>query len=121
MIPPYSGPLEFDVFGFPLLLFGTLVATGVVLGHSLVLRLAAERRVPVEEMRTAAAWALGAGFVGAHVADVAFYHQEKIARDVAQRADQQQLRPEAAEEASSQRQRSDDVCHHVAGDVYFSS
>jgi hypothetical protein len=31
------------------------------------------------------------------------------------------LRPEAAEEVSGQRQRSDDVCHHVAGDVYFSS
>jgi phosphatidylglycerol---prolipoprotein diacylglyceryl transferase len=81
VIPPYSGPQEFWVFGFPFHVFGALVAAGVLLGHALVLRLAAERRVPEGEMRSAAAWAIGAGFAGAHVADVLLYHQEKIARD----------------------------------------
>ncbi len=81
MIPPYSGPQEFLVFGFPFQVFGSLVAAGVLLGHALALRLAAERRIPEAEMRTAAAWAIGAGFVGAHVADVLLYRQDKIARD----------------------------------------
>jgi phosphatidylglycerol:prolipoprotein diacylglycerol transferase len=81
MIPPYSGPQEFSLFGFPLHVFGSLVAAGVLSGHALVIRLAKERRIPEGEMRTAAAWAIGAGFVGAHIADVLLYHQEKIARD----------------------------------------
>jgi phosphatidylglycerol:prolipoprotein diacylglycerol transferase len=81
MIPPYSGPQDFSIFGFPFQIFGSLVAAGVLLGHALVVRLAAERRVPEGEIRTAAAWALGAGFFGAHVADVLLYNQHKIARD----------------------------------------
>jgi phosphatidylglycerol:prolipoprotein diacylglycerol transferase len=81
MIPPYSGPQDFSIFGFPLQIFGSLVAAGVLLGHALAVRLAAERGVPEGEIRTAAAWALGAGFFGAHVADVLLYNQEKIARD----------------------------------------
>jgi phosphatidylglycerol:prolipoprotein diacylglycerol transferase len=81
MIPPYSGPQEFGIFGFQIHVFGALVAAGVLLGHALVIRLASERRVPEGEMRTAAAWAIGAGFVGAHIADVLLYNQHKIARD----------------------------------------
>ncbi|MFN2425875.1 MAG: prolipoprotein diacylglyceryl transferase [Candidatus Binatia bacterium] len=70
----HLGPVSFPIFGI-------LVATGVMVGHALVLRLAAQRRVPLEEMRNAAAWAIGAGFFGAHLFDVFFYHPEKLSRD----------------------------------------
>ena len=81
MIPQYSGPtvLHLGPLAFPV--FGMLVAGGVLVGHALVLRLAGERRVPVAEMRNAAAWALGAGFFGAHLLDVLVYHPDKISRD----------------------------------------
>lgn len=80
MIPPYSGPtiLHLGPLSFPI--FGMLVATGVLVGHAVVLRLAAEKNVDMGEIRSAAAWALGAGFFGAHAFDVLLYHQEKIAR-----------------------------------------
>lgn len=81
MIPPYSGPLVFELVPLAIPLFGLLVATGVVVGHELVLRLAKERGIRVEEMRNAAAWAVGAGFVGAHVIDVLVYRPEKLTQD----------------------------------------
>jgi len=81
MIPPYSGPLELHLGPLSFPIFGILVASGVVLGHSLALRLAEEKRVPAAEMRNAAAWALGAGFFGAHVLDVLLYNPEKLSRD----------------------------------------
>ncbi|HEY2773460.1 MAG TPA: prolipoprotein diacylglyceryl transferase family protein [Candidatus Binatia bacterium] len=81
MIPPYSGPLSFSVGPLHYQLFGALVVTGVLVGHRVVLRLAAARGIDVAEMRAAAAWALVAGFIGAHVVDTVFYHPEKIAAD----------------------------------------
>jgi len=81
MISPYSGPDVVQLGPFSFQVFGILVATGVLVGHWLVLRLAAEKRVPPAEMRNAAAWALGAGFFGAHLFDVFFYHPEKLSRD----------------------------------------
>lgn len=81
MIPPYSGPEVVSIGPFSFHVFGILVATGVVVGHSVVMRLAAERRVSMEEMRTAAAWALGAGFLGAHVFDVVLYHPERLVNE----------------------------------------
>jgi phosphatidylglycerol:prolipoprotein diacylglycerol transferase len=81
MIPPYSGPtvVHLGPLAFPI--FGLLVATGVLVGHALVLRLAAERRVPEAQMRAAAAWAVGAGFFGAHAFDVLVFHPDKLTRD----------------------------------------
>lgn len=81
MIPPYGGPtvLHLGPLTFPL--FGLLVVTGVFVGHALVLRLAAARGIAREEMRAAAAWAVGAGFFGAHLVDVLFYHPERLERD----------------------------------------
>lgn len=81
MIPPYSGPFVFELGPVTIPLFGLLVATGVVLGHELALRLAKQRGIRVEEMRNAAAWAVGAGFVGAHVIDVLVYRPEKLSQD----------------------------------------
>lgn len=68
------GPISFPIFGL-------LVATGVVVGHAVVMRLAKEKDVPAAEIRAAAAWALGAGFFGAHALDVLLYHPEKLSRD----------------------------------------
>jgi phosphatidylglycerol:prolipoprotein diacylglycerol transferase len=81
MIPPYSGPLVFAFGPIQIQLFGALVVAGVLLGHREALRLATRYRIPVAEMRSAAAWALGAGFVGAHLVDVLFYKPEKLAQD----------------------------------------
>src|SRR6185436_2409496 len=81
MIPPYSGPLVLHLGPVTFPLFGLLVATGIMVGHAVVLRLAAEKGLPQDEMRAAAAWALGAGFLGAHLLDVFVYHPDKIARD----------------------------------------
>ena len=47
--------------------------------------------------------------------------EQQIVRDVADGTDQQQLRPEATKKTGRQRERPDDTCHHVSGDVYFSS
>ncbi len=81
MIPPYAGPTIFHIGPLSFPLFGLLVVTGVVIGHSLVLRLAGEKGIGLDEMRNAAAWAIGAGFVGAHLVDVFVYHPERLAHD----------------------------------------
>lgn len=81
MISPYAGPLVLHLGPLSFPIFGILVASGVLIGHSLVLRLADEKNVPAAEMRNAAAWAVGAGFLGAHVLDVLLYHPEKLSRD----------------------------------------
>lgn len=81
MIPAYTGPLTFHVGPLTFQLFGTLVVTGIFIGHALVLKLARDRGIPENEMRAVAAWAVGAGFVGAHLVDVLFYHPDKITRD----------------------------------------
>jgi len=81
MIPSYSGPTVFQIGPVAFPLFGFLVASGVFLGHAIALRLAAERRIPPDEIRAAAAWALGAGFLGAHVIDVLLYHPDKLRTD----------------------------------------
>ena len=81
MIPPYTGPTLFHLGPLTFPLFGLLVVTGVFVGHALVLRLAAEKGISLDEMRNAAAWAVGAGFIGAHVVDVLVYHPEKLGRD----------------------------------------
>jgi phosphatidylglycerol---prolipoprotein diacylglyceryl transferase len=81
LIPPYDGPLALTLGPLHFPLFGLLVVTGVFVGHAIVLRLAAERRISLDVMRDAAAWAVGAGFVGAHLVDVLFYHPERLERD----------------------------------------
>lgn len=70
----HFGPLSVPVFG-------VLVMTGVAVGHALVLRLARERGIGLDEMRTAALWAVVAGFVGAHLTDVLLYRPDKLDRD----------------------------------------
>jgi phosphatidylglycerol:prolipoprotein diacylglycerol transferase len=70
----FLGPLRIPVFG-------VLVMTGVFVGHALVLRLARERGLEVEEMRGAALWALVFGFAGAHWADVLLYRPDKLQHD----------------------------------------
>lgn len=81
MIPPYDGPMVLALGPIRFPLFGLLVVTGVFAGHSVVLRLAKDRGISLEVMRDAAAWAVGAGFVGAHLVDLLFYHPERLQRD----------------------------------------
>lgn len=81
MIPSNLVPTVLQVGPVSVQLFGTLVVTGVVVGHALTMRLATERGIDPDEMRGAAAWALVAGFVGAHFADVLIYRPDKLGRD----------------------------------------
>lgn len=81
MIPPYSGPLLFEIGPVSVALFGALVATGVMVGHEVAVRLAEKRGVPGSVIRNAAACAVLAGFFGAHLFDVVFYRPEKFSRD----------------------------------------
>ncbi|MFN2377197.1 MAG: prolipoprotein diacylglyceryl transferase [Candidatus Binatia bacterium] len=81
MIPPYAGPMVLSLGPLSFPIFGLLVATGVIVGHAVVMRLAKEKEVPAAEIRAAAAWALGAGFFGAHAFDVLLYHPDKLSRD----------------------------------------
>lgn len=60
--------------------FGLLVATGVLIGHSLAIRRAKQRGVDTVLFNSFITWMLLFGFMGGHMLDEIFYHPDELAR-----------------------------------------
>ena len=68
---PLFGPLELQPFG-------VLVAIGILVGSWFAQRRAEEEKIDLQEIRNAVAWAVVAGFIGAHWVAIIFYFPERI-------------------------------------------
>jgi phosphatidylglycerol:prolipoprotein diacylglycerol transferase len=79
---PYFHIPSLDLVGpFAIQPFGALVAVGILVGAWLAQKLAVKEGVNLDEMRSAIAWAVVVGFIGAHLVAVLLYHPERISRE----------------------------------------
>lgn len=63
----------------PLKPFGILVATGIIVGNWFALRRARQAKIDLNEVRSAVAWAVVIGFIGAHLFALVYYKPERVA------------------------------------------
>lgn len=61
--------------------FGLLVATGIVVGHRMATKRAAELALDSEKFESLVFWTVATGIVLSHMLDVLFYHPDALARD----------------------------------------
>jgi phosphatidylglycerol---prolipoprotein diacylglyceryl transferase len=59
--------------------FGLLVAAGILVGSWFAQRRARQAKVDLDEVRSAVAWAVVIGFVGAHLVALVYYKPERVA------------------------------------------
>jgi phosphatidylglycerol---prolipoprotein diacylglyceryl transferase len=72
---PYIHP---DAIG-PFKPFGLLVAAGILAGSWFAQRRARQAKVDLDEVRSAVAWAVVVGFIGAHLVAIVYYKPERVA------------------------------------------
>jgi phosphatidylglycerol:prolipoprotein diacylglycerol transferase len=76
---PYIQIPELPIYGkLAIQPFGVLVVIAILTGQWLTRRRAKEAGVPDDEIVSALMWALGGGFIGAHLIEIFFYHPEKL-------------------------------------------
>jgi phosphatidylglycerol---prolipoprotein diacylglyceryl transferase len=68
-------------FGIPIQWFGVVVATGVLIGATILRRYAEWHGVSDEHVRGITGWITVAGFIGAHLFDVIAYQWHDVQRD----------------------------------------
>ncbi len=74
-IPPIKlGPVEVYAFGI-------LVMCAILVANWVASKRAADLGLEVRHLQRAVIWVIIFGFIGAHLADVFFYHPERIAKD----------------------------------------
>jgi len=67
--------------GIKLQWFGILVATGVLIGASIMRKYTERFGCDDEDLRGITAWVVVSGFLGAHILDVLAYQQDELAKD----------------------------------------
>jgi len=77
MIPYFNGHL-FDVAGWPIHMFGVLVAIGVIVGDRIVVTQGTKRGLEAQDVRFLNARIVIGGFIMAHLVSVIFYFPERI-------------------------------------------
>jgi phosphatidylglycerol:prolipoprotein diacylglycerol transferase len=75
---PYIHLPDAHLGPIPIHVFGILVATGVYIGISLARWRAKKLGLDAATLESFITWMLAAGFIGAHVLDVIFYHPEVL-------------------------------------------
>jgi phosphatidylglycerol---prolipoprotein diacylglyceryl transferase len=68
----------FDLFGYPIHMFGVLVAIGVILGDRIVVREGTKRGLEARDVKFLNARIVIVGFIMAHLVSVIFYFPERI-------------------------------------------
>jgi phosphatidylglycerol:prolipoprotein diacylglycerol transferase len=76
---PYFHLGSIDTGVVPIQAFGILVATGVLIGASLLRRYAEWHGISDDDIRGLTAWVTASGFIGAHVFDVLAYQWDNLA------------------------------------------
>src|SRR5262245_62798276 len=77
MIPYFNGHL-FDLFGYPIHMFGVLVALGVIIGDRIVVRQGRKRGLDDNDVKYLNARIVIGGFIVAHLVSVIFYYPHRI-------------------------------------------
>lgn len=78
---PYYPPIKFDLGFATIHGFAILVVTGVVLGGRLAIHRAAELGIEREEGESLVRWAVGVGFLFAHVFEIVFYQTHRLSEE----------------------------------------